>query len=456
MLAAVSSVTAALSVDCRLTGAVNASGSGSDPALQAVRDFSGVVQARAGGLATLQLKVSLTGAITGEAQSSLSLAVTRALTGNLIASAGATASMLILNSLAASSTGRSQLSAQMRANLPLSGRITGLASGSAGLALQGSVDLAATAAGNSGSIGVVHIAGALAGQVLARSSILAAISRSRPLAGTVTAESIARAVCTIDRRLAVAIAASAQSTSQLGVNRSMAVTITALSTESVSLGLLLPLSASSTGTAAGLAELQLTGIRELVGLCQAHSSGTATLSLLWRLQGRSDPFSILTGTIVTGLLMTPLSIDVRSLSVTWHDERTIKLSREAMTAFSSTLKPIVRGDTRRIQRTFTSLPTGYTISAAWLTIKSRFRDTDNAALIQKSITTTNSQDGQITDSSTLYGSITLRFDLTSAETLLATAGVEYLYDIQVRTTSGEIHTLAVGTLNFHDGVTIAA
>ena len=127
-----------------------------------------------------------------------------------------------------------------------------------------------------------------------------------------------------------------------------------------------------------------------------------------------------------------------------------------MTAFISTLKPIVRGDTRRIQRTFTSLPVGYTISAAWLSIKSRFRDTDNAALIRKSITTTNSQDGQITDSSTSDGSITLRFDLTSNETMLATAGVEYLYDIQVRTTSGEIHTLAVGTINFHDGVTIAA
>jgi hypothetical protein len=127
-----------------------------------------------------------------------------------------------------------------------------------------------------------------------------------------------------------------------------------------------------------------------------------------------------------------------------------------MTAFSSTLKPIVRGGTRRIERTFTSLPTGYTISAAWLTIKSRFRDADNAALIRKSITAINGQDGQITDSSTADGSITLRFDLSSAETLLAKAGIEYLYDIQVRTTSGEIHTLAVGTLNFHDGVTIAA
>ncbi|MFN6202867.1 MAG: hypothetical protein ACK496_10350, partial [Acidobacteriota bacterium] len=182
----------------------------------------------------------------------------------------------------------------------------------------------------------------------------------------------------------------------------------------------------------------------------------ATLGLLQRLQGQVNALSLLTGTLVTGLPITPLSIDLRSLSVTWHDERTIKLSREAMTAFSSTLKPIVRGDTRRVQRTFTSLPAGYTISAAWLSIKSRFRDTDNAALIRKSITTTNSQDGQITDSSTSDGSITLRFDLTSNETMLATAGVEYLYDIQVRTTSGEIHTLAVGTINFHDGVTIAA
>jgi hypothetical protein len=55
-----------------------------------------------------------------------------------------------------------------------------------------------------------------------------------------------------------------------------------------------------------------------------QSSGTATLRLWQRLQGSVEALSLLTGNLVSGLANIPLSIDTRSLIVTWHDERSIE------------------------------------------------------------------------------------------------------------------------------------
>lgn len=149
----------------------------------------------------------------------------------------------------------------------------------------------------------------------------------------------------------------------------------------------------------------------------------------------------------------PLSTDRRSLAITWTDARTIALAEDAMTAYNSELRDIVIGDDRRIERTFTGLPTGHTVTRAWLTIKKRPSDADINALIQKTITASQTDDGQITDASSSGGSIAMYFDLDTTDTNGMPTRKPCHYDIQVKTDAGDIHTLEVGTVVFVQGVT---
>lgn len=151
----------------------------------------------------------------------------------------------------------------------------------------------------------------------------------------------------------------------------------------------------------------------------------------------------------------PLSIDARTLAPTWHDERSITLSETTMTAFNEELKDIVIGDDRRISRVYATLPTGYTISKAWLTIKKRQTDADVDALIQKTITASLTDAGQITDASTASGSIALYFDLDTTDTDGMPTRKPCHYDIQIKTSDGDIHTLEMGTVTFVQGITVS-
>lgn len=123
-----------------------------------------------------------------------------------------------------------------------------------------------------------------------------------------------------------------------------------------------------------------------------------------------------------------------------------------MTAFNNNLKPIVRGDFRCVERTFTGLPSGHTIDKAWLTVKPSLAVGD-PGLFQIEITTTATSSGQITDASSSDGQIAMFFNISSTNSSAATGGATYFYDIQVRTTTSGIHTLAMGTVTFFDGVT---
>lgn len=150
----------------------------------------------------------------------------------------------------------------------------------------------------------------------------------------------------------------------------------------------------------------------------------------------------------------PEWLDIATLDPEWTDRAIIGLARFTMTAFNNSLKPIVRGDTRKIERTFTGLPTGETIDKAWLTVKTS-TSVNDPGLFQVEITTTATASGQITDASTSDGQIAMNFIISGTNSALATGGAEYIYDIQVRTTTGTIHTLVMGTVTFFDGVTAA-
>lgn len=126
-----------------------------------------------------------------------------------------------------------------------------------------------------------------------------------------------------------------------------------------------------------------------------------------------------------------------------------------MTKTGVQIKNIVIGDDFRIQRTYEGLPTGVVIDTAWLTIKKKESDLDAAALIQKEITTSATSSGEITDEDTTGANLAMYFDLTDTETLTAKAGIAYLYDIQVKTAGGAIHTLERGTITFIKQITIA-
>jgi hypothetical protein len=150
----------------------------------------------------------------------------------------------------------------------------------------------------------------------------------------------------------------------------------------------------------------------------------------------------------------PEWVDSEAIDPYWNDVLTVSLTRYGMTAFNNSLRPIVRGDTRKIERTFTGLPTGETIDKAWLTVKTTTSASD-PGLFQVEITTTLSSGGQITDASSSDGQIGMYFIINGTQSGSATGGAEYIYDIQVKTSTDTIHTLVMGTITFYDGVTAA-
>lgn len=149
--------------------------------------------------------------------------------------------------------------------------------------------------------------------------------------------------------------------------------------------------------------------------------------------------------------------DVRTFdNATWEDSKTIELPLITMTA-ADKLNPIAKGDARTVRRTFKKLPTGVAISKAWLTIKSREKDADAQALIQKDITVSLTAKGQITDADTTDGQIAMFFEIAKEDTAQATikVNVDYPFDIQVLRSTGQPHTLVKGTVRFFLGVTDA-
>jgi len=123
--------------------------------------------------------------------------------------------------------------------------------------------------------------------------------------------------------------------------------------------------------------------------------------------------------------------------------------------FRQRIKDFMCGDSLRVERTILSLPTGLTVSKAWLTIKADATDLDAAALVQLSITSTLTSSGQITDVGTTSGDGALRFTLTPAQTLLLTPEQVYVWDCQVLLSDGGIYTPCAGSIVGEQQITIA-
>jgi hypothetical protein len=117
----------------------------------------------------------------------------------------------------------------------------------------------------------------------------------------------------------------------------------------------------------------------------------------------------------------------------------------------------VSGDDYDILVPFTGLPSGQTVTKAWLTVKVSLADLDAAATVQKIITTSAvAGQGQITDDGATDGTGELLFTLTPTNTRAIQATMQPLqYDVQIRTSAGKIYTLEIGTIRTVAEVTIS-
>lgn len=112
---------------------------------------------------------------------------------------------------------------------------------------------------------------------------------------------------------------------------------------------------------------------------------------------------------------------------------------------------LVRGDAFPLRR-YVKVPPGETIAEAWLGVKAAYSDGDGSATFLKTITETDNPGQGWVETDGAGGVASLRFDITSTNTLATTAGTRYLYDIQVRYDSGGPLTVERGTATWAEQV----
>lgn len=121
-------------------------------------------------------------------------------------------------------------------------------------------------------------------------------------------------------------------------------------------------------------------------------------------------------------------------------------------------KEIVQGDAVAYYFYVNELPTGCTLTKAWMTLKVRIADADPGAL-QKAITTSDvAGTGQIEQDGTDATEGLIRFDVTPTDSQGLTPGVDYYYDVQVKTTDPggnmNIFTVQKGLFSVTQQVTV--
>ena len=117
-------------------------------------------------------------------------------------------------------------------------------------------------------------------------------------------------------------------------------------------------------------------------------------------------------------------------------------------------KGVTRGDVFPWRRRFTNLKGDYVI-AARLTFKTSTAVADPGTL-QKTISNISNSDGVIEDTGQTSGITVVRFDFSAADTLLFTAGTEYVWDLELSTDGGQVITQLAGTVVWSEQVTVTS
>ncbi len=106
------------------------------------------------------------------------------------------------------------------------------------------------------------------------------------------------------------------------------------------------------------------------------------------------------------------------------------------------------GDQFAIKRPVYAIPSGETVTRAWLMIKASELTSDANAEIKKEITTSDvAGTGQVEKDGS-DGTALLRFDVVAADWTPVNADQEYFYAIQVLLSGGNITTLERGKESF--------
>ena len=121
-----------------------------------------------------------------------------------------------------------------------------------------------------------------------------------------------------------------------------------------------------------------------------------------------------------------------------------------MTTFGAVIDQYCAGDDFEVRYTVT-VPRA--IAKAWLTIKHRNSDLDDAAIVQKAITTVNQAGvGQIEEAGDESTKAILRFDFTNAQSTLIKTWRRN-YDLKVRfEPDGTVNRIEVGKMQLRRGV----
>lgn len=126
-----------------------------------------------------------------------------------------------------------------------------------------------------------------------------------------------------------------------------------------------------------------------------------------------------------------------------------------MTDFNGSISDFVAGDDLDVTRTVTDVPSGQTLTKAWLTLKKNLGD-DDPGLLQKTILPgAVAGQGQITNTGA-SGTGAVLFQLSKAETAILPVGRKVAYDIQVLTSADKIYTAERGYYYATKGVTTAS
>lgn len=123
------------------------------------------------------------------------------------------------------------------------------------------------------------------------------------------------------------------------------------------------------------------------------------------------------------------------------------------------IQQYVRGNDLDVTRTVTVVPSGQTLTEAWLRVNAVSSSTQ---VFQKHITSTLvAGEGQIEDTGAGDGIAIIRFEITATDGLLTTGGTvaaptQHPYGIQVKTSGGKIYEFEIGVLEVVEQIVQAA
>lgn len=115
-----------------------------------------------------------------------------------------------------------------------------------------------------------------------------------------------------------------------------------------------------------------------------------------------------------------------------------------MVVTSTIYHEFASGDDYTVVRDAIPIPANTTMIQAWFMVKRRYTDTNSDALISKTITTSGSSQGIISNTGELEGEASVLFTLLGADTKKLTPLSAYPYVIQFQVSDLRIMTYEVG------------